>query len=52
MISIKILSKKDVKEMEKENLSEPKQHKFNLTNLLDTHPPLDERIERLRKLIE
>lgn len=46
------LSKKDVKEMEKENLSEPKQHKFSLTNLLDTHPPLDERIERLRKLIE
>lgn len=46
------LSKKDVKEMKKENLAEPKQHKFSLTSLLDTHPPLDERIERLRKLIE
>lgn len=46
------LSKKDLKEMKDKGLSEPKQHKFNLTNLLDTHPPLDDRIENLRKLIE
>ena len=46
------LSKKDLQEMKDNDLEEPKKHKFNLTNLLDTHPPLDDRIEQLKKLIE
>lgn len=46
------LSKKDLQEMKDNDLEEPKKRKFNLTNLLDTHPPLDDRIEQLKKLIE
>ncbi len=46
------LTKADVKKMQKAGLSEPKKHKFTLAGLLNTHPPLDRRIERLRQLIE
>lgn len=46
------LSEKDVKQMKKQGLAEPKRRKFRLTNLLDTHPPLEERIARLHDLID